>query len=408
MPTKNEKNGVLHSRFAVATKDNTAEIKMYGEIVRAKPVDWWGDPIDGEFIIGSEVISQLEKLEDCKKINIRIDSLGGEVCTALRIHNRLREMAVNGIEITCTVDGVAMSAGTIIMCAADKVVVSSSSMLMIHKSMGYLYGYYNADELEKEKGVDDKYDKAMVATYIRKTGKSEQELLDMMSETIYMTGDEAVEKGFADELMEQTEEKVKIVACADRSALMIRGSYFPLHGAKCPENIKAIKSDSAVTDSDVANKNTEGKLMAENLEQLRSENPKLAETVEKEIKAELVKGENTAAEVAAKKAVEDERRRLAEIDEISALFGEDLVKEAKYGEKACTAAELAYRAAKESAKSGEDYFKKMQEDTNNSNANSVTAVVAPEIEKTGEKTDKEKMDEARSAVKSALGKEEQA
>lgn len=70
--------------------------------------------------------------------------------------------------------------------------------------------------------------------------------------------------------------------------------------------------------------------MAKNLEELRREDPELAAAVEAEIKAAI-------ADV--------EKKRLQEIDAIApAVNNPALVHEAKYGEKACSAQELAYRA----------------------------------------------------------------
>jgi len=78
--------------------------------------------------------------------------------------------------------------------------------------------------------------------------------------------------------------------------------------------------------------------MAKNLEELRREDPELAAAVEAEIKAAMKQNPaGTAADV--------EKKRLQEIDAIApAVNNPALVHEAKYGEKACSAQELAYRA----------------------------------------------------------------
>ena len=56
--------------------------------------------------------------------------------------------------------------------------------------------------------------------YQRKTGLSETEILGMMAETTYTTGREAVEKGFADKLIEDAE-PLQIAASADGHSLYI-------------------------------------------------------------------------------------------------------------------------------------------------------------------------------------------
>lgn len=78
--------------------------------------------------------------------------------------------------------------------------------------------------------------------------------------------------------------------------------------------------------------------MAKNLEELRNEDPRLATTIEAEIRAAIK--QNSAGTT-----IDAEKKRLQEIDEIApAINNPALVHEAKYGEKACSAQELAYRA----------------------------------------------------------------
>jgi len=197
MPKSKSPISITREHYAIATdeKSESAEIKMYGEVVEQCPTDWWtGKPIEGDFIISSEFIKDIEKIGKCKKLNIRLNSIGGEVHAAILIHNRLREMSRNGTEITCSVDGIAMSAGSMIMCAADRVSVSAVSLIMIHKSLIGVCSWLNADALRKLADESDSYDKVIVAAYKRKTGLDENELLSMMSETTYLTGEEAKDK----------------------------------------------------------------------------------------------------------------------------------------------------------------------------------------------------------------------
>lgn len=82
--------------------------------------------------------------------------------------------------------------------------------------------------------------------------------------------------------------------------------------------------------------------------------------------------ENPQAAVDA--AVSAERNRLAEIDSVASLFDPALVQEAKYGETACDARELAFRAAKAAAAQGHEFLKNLEADNAASGAQSVEAV----------------------------------
>lgn len=398
------------SCYAMGTNDNEAEITMYGEIVEQIPTDWWtGEPVEGSFIVQDEFLKDFDTViqSGAKKVKIRMNSVGGDAGVSILIHNRLRELASQGIDITCIVDGVAMSGGSLIMCACDNVTVNSSSLIMIHKCWSFLFGGYNADELRALAKQKDAWDKAQVEIYGRKTGLSDTIISHMMSETTYMTGKEAVEKGFADELTEG-EETVAIAASADRTSLFVNGRRLSLpKGFQLPDNIAVIANINGITNKTVPEDKTEstdkgGKtIMANNLEELRKENPELAAQVEKEVKAAALAESDSVV----KQAAEKERNRIAEIDKIAGIFNDDVVNEAKYGDKACSAQEMAYRAAVKAAESGSDFMKNLKEDSAKSNSNSVSAANnVEELPRT--KTSDESMAEARNLVKSLFGKEE--
>ena len=139
--------------------------------------------------------------------------------------------------------------------------------------------------------------------------------------------------------------------------------------AKLPDGIKTVSTsyeDDKNKDQPVKPGNEEGgKTMAKNLEELRAENPDLAAQVMEEAKASISEETETA--------VKQERKRIAAIDEIAALYSDDLVKEAKYGKNPCTAQELAFRAAKEAAQKGRQFVQELGEDYKASNADNIEA-----------------------------------
>lgn len=363
--------------YTMATVDgDEAEIIMYGEIVEERPRDWWTDePLEGNYIVLDEFLEDLKQVSDVSKITIRLNSVGGDAYAAIPIHNRLRELKAKK---TVIVDGVAMSGGSLIMCAAETVKVNASSLIMIHKCWCRIWGGFNADELRKLAASNDAVDKAQAAIYKRKTGMSEEDILTMMADETYMTGTEAVEKGFADELMEG--DAPNIAASADLSTLYVNGRALRLSNplSKLPESIPTVKSDDT---SVKTNKNMPaktggqegGKTMAKNLEELRAENPELAEQIMAEAQAAASQDAGTVSA-----AVEAERKRIAEIDEIAALYDDETVREAKYGENPCTAQEMAFAAAKKAAKKGQKFMGELNDDFKASGAEDVDATPAVE------------------------------
>ncbi len=432
MPTTPKNNGGMpfiaeHDGYTVkaSSESGSAELTLYGNVVHERPFDYnKKKPSEESFIVESEILSDLKKISKCKKLDIKLNSCGGECNTAIVIHNKLREMAKNGMKITCTVDGVAMSAGSHIMCAADKVRASEGSLIMIHKSIMFIFfGCYNADELRKMALSNDAYDKAMLAAYKRKTGKSEDELLKMMSDETYMTGSEALEQGFVDELIE-SEDKIEIAASADKSALIVGGRIMKLYGAACPDNIPLAeittnviaggqtKAFAPATDGEDGNtgdannkQNHEGgKTMAKDLNEQRKENPELAAAVEAEIKAQNANESKTAADEAVKKALEDERKRLEKIEAIAGQVSPELLADAKY-KNPCTAEELAYKAMTENAKKGAGFLQDLESEYKASGADGVKAV-APQDDAVAVQSEEEKEKEVNVFIKDALRKED--
>ena len=403
--------------YAVKTdsKSETAELTLYGNVVKKRPIDidWDNDRITkstDNYIVEQEFLNDLKAVGKCKKLNIRVNSLGGDVHVAQTIYNRLRELADNGTELSCTVDGVAMSAGSMIMCAADKVTASEASLIMVHRSMTRSPDYLNADDLRKQAEIQEEYDKAIAACYKRKTGKSEAELLKMMSRETYMTGAEAKEMGFVD-VLTFSGEAMAIAACADKKSLLVGGRVFDLMGAPLPLNLPTVtQSEPQNGGSDVTHKElpTEGgnEIMAKNYDELLKENPALAAAIEKEFKEKAEADISAKADEAKAKAIKDERARIAAIDEIAALYSPETVDSAKYGDKACTAMEMTYRAAVEDVKKGRKFIDDLRSDACASGASAVNAAVPPaESKPDSSKTDEELMAEARAAV-SAILKEE--
>ena len=389
-----------------------AEIVMYGEIVQERPRDWWTDePLEGNYIVLDEFLEDLKLISDSKSITIRMNSVGGDAYAAIPIHNRLREIKAN---VTVIVDGVAMSGGSLIMCAADTVRVNASSLIMIHKCWCRIWGGFNADELRKLAASNDAVDKAQAAIYKRKTGLSEEDILVMMADETYMTGSEAVEKSFADELMDG--EAPDIAASADLSTLYVNGRAMRLTTplSNLPESIPTINPDakpSVKTNNNMpAKSGSEGgnNLMAKNLDELRKENPELATTIEAEVKAAASANAATNTTPATEQpSVEEilaaERTRLQEIDEIAPMVNDSgLVHEAKYGEKPCSAQELAFRAMQKQSKQGEQHTTNTAADYQASNAAKVGATPTGGEESPTAKVE-EAVDAGVKAAKEAFG-----
>ena len=125
-------------------------------------------------------------------LTIHINSPGGSVTDALAIYNVLR--AHKG-SVTAVIDGLCASAATIIMLAADEVVMAEHSLLMVHNPWTVSAG--DAGEMRKAADTLDKAALEMVALYSERTGQSAEAVTAIMQAETWYNAAEAVDAGFA-------------------------------------------------------------------------------------------------------------------------------------------------------------------------------------------------------------------
>lgn len=352
-----------------------AEITMYGEVVETHPTHWWtGEPLEGDFIAQDDFLRDLNNLANAKSLTIRMNSVGGDSLVGMVIHNRLRELSAKGTHLICIVDGAAMSAASVIMSACDEVRINPASLVMIHRCWGYMWGGYNADDLRKNAEMFDAYDRAAVTTYQRKTKIAQADLLRMMGETTWLTGAEAVEKGFADKLIEDAE-PLEIAASADGRSLFVRGRAFHLTpGMFAPDTIPTVTPEAAApaetdTNPPAQTGNEGGKIMAKNLIELRKEDPELFAQLMAEANASVSASAGGGAQVPMPQGSDGddraraERQRLQEIDALAGLFDAETINAAKYGDHPCTAQEMVYQAAQKASQQGQKFLAALEADT---------------------------------------------
>lgn len=129
-------------------------------------------------------------------ITLNVASNGGDVFAASEIYTMLKD---SGKTVTVNIQGLAASAASVIAMAGNTVKMSPTSQMMIHKALVSTVG--NSDDLEHESGVLNSIDESIAAAYELKTGLSQTDILQMMSNETWMNAKVAVDKGFADEIM---------------------------------------------------------------------------------------------------------------------------------------------------------------------------------------------------------------
>jgi ATP-dependent Clp protease protease subunit len=135
--------------------------------------------------------------EDNSDIVLEVNSTGGLVTVGSEIYTTLRNYAG---KVTAEITGMAASAASVAVMGADKVIISPTAQMMIHKAL-FSYVSGNSDDLYKASNALKASDRAIVNAYVAKTGMSEDDIMALMKAETYMSAQDAVDKGFADEIM---------------------------------------------------------------------------------------------------------------------------------------------------------------------------------------------------------------
>lgn len=132
-----------------------------------------------------------------KDVVVSINSPGGDFFEGATIYNLLRE---HPGKVTVKIVGLAASAASLIAMAADKILISEIGFVMIHNAWGYAAG--NRNDLRKLADTYEVFDAAMADVYHTRTKFEREEIVKMMDVDTWMNASTAIEKGFANELME--------------------------------------------------------------------------------------------------------------------------------------------------------------------------------------------------------------
>lgn len=336
------------------------EINMYGEVVESIPVDWWtGKPIDGMYICEKDFLNDLDKYKDKNRITIRINSVGGDLYAGLAIANRIKDLKADIITIA---DALCASAAVAIYQTGGTRKLYNGSQIMIHEPSCRLFGRYDVQGIKKVEKQLEAGKKSIIESYRERTGRTFEDLEKMIANDCWMTGQEAVDEGFADEVIEG--EAVTEVT-EDNKTVISNGICFPADAFySLPRHMRVRKGNVQNGILPDNNKPQEGGKIVMTKSELMEKHPDLYNEIVNEIRGEQ--------QAAIENAVKAERERIKDIDEIAGQVGDDaMVKEAKFGEKPMDASRLALEALKKQSKLGNNYLNNWSDDVKNSGAGDV-------------------------------------
>ena len=301
MPERNKRFALMASVTALGNR--RGEVMVYSAI---SPYSW-GD--DDPTVTSNKFDKQLKELGDVDEITVRINSPGGAVSEAIAIRTALMKHPAKKI---VDIEGCCDSAATLIACLPGATVrMAKGGEYMIHRCSWVAWGH--ADAMLSAYNSMTSTDREMADIYAERTGKTQDECLELMTAETWYGSEDALEAGVVDEIITSAEGEEPIAACAvdEETMNLMRTCY-----GHAPEHaIKAAQAPAAAPGNNVSNGNTavaaehpsennlEGvntmdELRNATAEQLAQENPELVASI-------------------GNAAVEAERARIREIDELT-------------------------------------------------------------------------------------------
>jgi len=205
---------------ATTNEENTGDLLLYGEISSSS---WWGDEVTPQ-----QFKQDLDALGDITALNVFINSPGGDVFASQAIYSMLIRCAA---QVNVYIDGLAASGASLIAMAGDTIIMPKNAMMMIHNAWTIAVG--NANSFRKLADDLDKIQESMIAVYQAKTGMESDKIAGMLDAETWMTADEAVSNGFADEI----EAEKAIAASISGGFMVINGQKMDLSRFKNPPKL---------------------------------------------------------------------------------------------------------------------------------------------------------------------------
>lgn len=180
-----------------AEDSDTAEAMLYGEIVEDGPKWWKWSEEDKSAADFDKAIKDVLKA-GAKKLLLRINSPGGVCTESVAMRSILANAGFE--EINIRIEGMCASAATdIATLPGAHVAIAEGGEYMIHNPWCYALG--NANELEHTIDRLRNIEKMSRGFYMKRTGQAEEQIKEWMDAETWFTADQAVEYGFADEVL---------------------------------------------------------------------------------------------------------------------------------------------------------------------------------------------------------------
>ncbi len=169
----------------------------------------------------------LEAAGKVDKLTVYLNTIGGNFADGLPIYNLL---AQHPAHVTVKVMGYALSIGSVIMLAADRIECAENGLVMIHRAQGFTYG--DAGDHQKTAEILTKHEAAVIPRYAAKMGKTHSEVQALLNAETWYTAAEALQAGLVDAISGKAE-----ADAAEQAGMQADGQAIMQHYRHVPRQL---------------------------------------------------------------------------------------------------------------------------------------------------------------------------
>lgn len=285
-----------------------------------------------------DIKDALETCPEGEELVLEINSGGGSVYAGFEMYTALRAA---GRPVIGEIQSVAASAASVIAAGCSTVRISPIANVMIHRASAWASG--NSEDMGQTKQMLDTVDESILTAYQQKCGEnaSREELLEMMKNETFLTAQEAVRVGLADEIM---------FAGADEDSRLTQAAAAMAKSLETLDSLPDITELMRKGKAPNAEKSTKEEAKHMTLDELKATAPELITEI----------SQNAAAA---------ERQRIADIENVALPGFEDIVNAAKQdGNKTAESVAMEIVAAQKAA--GNQFLTNRKKDVQDGNVDS--------------------------------------
>lgn len=186
-------------KYAFKQEGTTLKLYIYDDVTAYGDFNWSIWDYDESETSAKYFREQLEKVKEGDRVELYVNSYGGEVKEGVAIYNQLHRC---NAEKVCYIDGFAYSVASLICMACDKIVMGLGTSMLIHEMWTCTAG--NAEQLRKEADDLDTLMESNRQIYLKRAKNlSEEQLISMMKAETILTPEQCLQYGFCDEIAEE-------------------------------------------------------------------------------------------------------------------------------------------------------------------------------------------------------------